>query len=153
MHAKDDLEYEKVLKSADLALVDGIGLVWAGKMFGKSFKGRVHGSDLVDKLSGAVAKKPITVGFLGGYGNVAQRTAERLAQKYPGLKVALAVSEWPNSAGPVSLHPHPTSSLASQSAGARRGSPALATRSNVTPHSANSQSSIVNGQLSCGILL
>ncbi|MBI2594465.1 type I DNA topoisomerase, partial [Candidatus Curtissbacteria bacterium] len=33
------------------------------------------------------------------------------------------------SRGPVSLHPHPTSSPASQSAGARRGSPALATPS------------------------
>ncbi|MFI5391913.1 MAG: WecB/TagA/CpsF family glycosyltransferase [Bacteriovoracales bacterium] len=68
--------------------------MWAGKMFGKSYKGRVHGSDLVDKLSSAIAKKPIRVGFLGGYGNVAQLSAECLVKKYPGLKVAFASEEW-----------------------------------------------------------
>ena len=95
MLARRDPEYEEILKSANLALVDGIGAVWAGKMFGKSFKGRVHGSDLVEKLSQAVTKQPITVGFLGGKGNVAKLTAECLVSKYPGLKVAFAASEWP----------------------------------------------------------
>lgn len=37
------------------------------------------------------------------------------------------------SAGPVGLHPRPTSSVASLPAGARRGSPAPATRSDITP--------------------
>ncbi|MBI2621031.1 MAG: WecB/TagA/CpsF family glycosyltransferase [Candidatus Levybacteria bacterium] len=93
MLARGDLEYQKVLRSADLALADGIGVVWAGKMFGKSFKGRVHGSDLVEKVSETIAKHPITVGFLGGRENVAQQTAKRLTKKYPGLKVAFATQE------------------------------------------------------------
>ncbi len=93
MHALGDNEYEKVLNSADLALADGIGIIWAGKMFGKRFKGRVHGADLVDKLSKEVAGKPITVGFLGGRKNVAQLIAERLVKKNPGLRVAFAVEE------------------------------------------------------------
>jgi N-acetylglucosaminyldiphosphoundecaprenol N-acetyl-beta-D-mannosaminyltransferase len=93
MLAKKDSEYDKILNSADLAVVDGIGVVWAGKMFGKQYKGRVHGSDLVERVSEAVAKKPITVGFLGGQGNVAQQTAECLKNKYPGLKVAFAIEE------------------------------------------------------------
>ena len=146
MLARANPDYEKALKSADLALADGIGVVWAGKMFGKSFKERVHGSDLLEKLSKEVSEKPITVGFLGGRENVAEMTADRLVKKYPRLKVSFAISEWPKIAGPVSLHPHPTSSLALLTAGARRGSPALTTRSE------NSQSSMVNGQLSCDIL-
>ncbi len=130
MLSRKDQEYEKVLKSADLALADGIGVVWAAKLFGKSFKGRVPGSDLIEKVCEQVSKQPITVGFLGGKENVAKRTAECLQKKYPGLKVAFALEEWPGAEvarGPVSLYPRPTSSLASQSAGARRGSPALTT--------------------------
>lgn len=95
MLGRYDREYEKVLKSADLALADGIGVVFAAKLFGKSFKGRVHGSDLIEKVCEEVSKQPITVGFLGGKENVANRTAERLQKKYPGLKVSFAIKEWP----------------------------------------------------------
>ncbi len=94
MLAKGNKDYENVLKSANLALPDGIGVIWAGKMFGKSFKERVHGSDLVDRLCNKVSKQPITVGFLGGGENVAQKTAERLTKKYPGLKVVFVGEEW-----------------------------------------------------------
>jgi len=91
--ARSDPEYEKVLKLVDLALNDSIGVIWAGKMFGKKFKGRIHGVDLVDMLCKEISEKPITVGFLGGRENVAQKTADRLSQKYPGLKVAFATEE------------------------------------------------------------
>lgn len=95
MHALNDKDYGDVLKSADLALADGVGVLWAGKVFGKSFKGRVHGIDLVNGLAKEVLKKPITVGFLGGSQNVAQGTADCLKKKYPELKVAFALEEWP----------------------------------------------------------
>jgi len=96
MLARQDAEYEKVLKSADLALADGVGVIWAGKMFGKRFKGRVQGSDLVENLSRSVAKEPITVGFLGGKQNVAITAAKCLREKYPELKVAFTLEEWPS---------------------------------------------------------
>src|SRR3989344_7404161 len=73
MLARSDTRYEKILKSADLALNDSIGLVFARKLFGRSSKGRVHGSDLVEGLAREATKKPITVGFFGGKENVAQR--------------------------------------------------------------------------------
>jgi N-acetylglucosaminyldiphosphoundecaprenol N-acetyl-beta-D-mannosaminyltransferase len=95
MLAQEDEEYEKVLKSADLAVCDGVGVVWAGKIFGRKFKGRVHGSDLVEGIVKAIEKKPITVGFIGGQGNVALRTANCLKEKYPELKVAFTLEEWP----------------------------------------------------------
>jgi N-acetylglucosaminyldiphosphoundecaprenol N-acetyl-beta-D-mannosaminyltransferase len=94
MLARDDEEYEKVLESADLAVCDGIGVVWAGKMFGKKFNGRVHGVDLVEKVCEFVAKKPITVGFLGGDKNVALNTSDCLRKKYPGLQVSFADSKF-----------------------------------------------------------
>lgn len=99
MHAKGNPQYEKVLNSANLALADGIGVIWAGKIFGKKINERIHGVDLVKSLCKEAAEKPITVGFLGGYGNVAETAANCLREKYPGLRVAFALSEWPNSAG------------------------------------------------------
>ena len=80
MLGRHDKDYQKVLNSADLALADGVGVLWAGKMMGKPIKGRVHGSDLEEKLSEVVAKKPITVGFLGGKQNVAELSAKCLKE-------------------------------------------------------------------------
>lgn len=97
VYATHHESFKKILNEADLALSDGIGLVWAGKMLKKPFKERVTGVDLMKKLCEKVAasnagtpKKPITVGFLGGRGRVAEVTAQRLKEQYPGLKIVLA---------------------------------------------------------------
>lgn len=95
MIARSDPEYEKVIKSADLALAESVGVVWGGKVLGKPFKDRIPGADLMQKLCERVAKEPITVAFLGGKQNVAEQTAKCLREKYPGLKVAFAIQEWP----------------------------------------------------------
>lgn len=87
--------YKDILNNARLALCDGIGLIWAGKILGKSFKKRVTGVDFLEMLCNEVSKKPITVGFLGGGPKIAERVAECLKQKYPGLKVVFAAPEWP----------------------------------------------------------
>lgn len=85
--ANEDKEYKNVLNMANLALPDGIGVVWAAKLLAKPLKERIAGVDLVDLLSKEVSKQPITVGYLGGRRGVAERTAECLREKYPGLKV------------------------------------------------------------------
>lgn len=91
--AKKHKDFETVLNNAKIALIDGIGLVWAGKILGKGIKHRIVGTDFMEKLCRAVAKKPITVGFLGGGPKIAERTAECLQKKYPGLKAAFADPE------------------------------------------------------------
>jgi N-acetylglucosaminyldiphosphoundecaprenol N-acetyl-beta-D-mannosaminyltransferase len=96
MLARKDSEFESILRSADLALNDGVGVSWAAQMLGRPLKGRVHGSDLVEEVCEAVAGKPITVGFLGGKQNVAERAAKCLSEKYPGLKVAFSYQEQPS---------------------------------------------------------
>lgn len=83
-----DLEYKKAINSADLALVDGIGIVIAGKILNTPFKNRITGIDLMENVCKHIAEKPITVGFLGGGPGVAEKVADCLSQKYPGLKVA-----------------------------------------------------------------
>lgn len=91
--ANKDLKYKEVLNNADLALIDGIGIVVAGKVLGINFKNRITGVDLLENLCKHVDEKPITVGFLGGRPGVAEKTVECLREKYPRLKVAFAVAE------------------------------------------------------------
>lgn len=94
--ANKNSTFKDILNKADLASVDGAGLMIAGKVLGRPLQGRFTGVDLVKSLCEAVAEKPITVGFLGGRDNVAEKTAECLLKKYPKLKVVFVGSEWPN---------------------------------------------------------
>jgi len=100
VYANKHQEFKSILNNARLALPDGVGVILAGKILGKPFTERVTGVDLLEKLCQEASKKPITVGFLGGGPKIAERTAECLVKKYPGLKVVFANSEWPNR-GPV----------------------------------------------------
>ncbi len=91
--ANKDPEYKKVLNDADLALIDGVGILIAGKILGVLLKHKISGIDLMESVCKRVAEKPITVGLLGGGHGVAEDTAECLKSKYPGLRVTFAVSE------------------------------------------------------------
>ncbi|EKD64610.1 MAG: hypothetical protein ACD_50C00338G0015 [uncultured bacterium] len=92
--ANKDSGFRKVLNNADLALPDGVGVILAGRILGNSFEERVTGVDLMNDLIFHVAKKPITVGFLGGRDGVAEKTAECLQKKHPKLKIAFVGEEW-----------------------------------------------------------
>lgn len=94
VYANKRPEFRRVLNNARLALCDGIGVFWAGKLLGKSIKQRVTGVDLLENLCKAASKQPITVGFLGGGEKIAERAAECLVSKYPRLKVAFFGEEW-----------------------------------------------------------
>lgn len=92
--ANNNPTFKQILNNARLALCDGIGIFWAGKILGKNLKSRTTGVDLMERLCFRVVEKPITVGFLGGGAKIAERTAECLKQKYPNLKVVFASPEW-----------------------------------------------------------
>lgn len=94
--ASKNIDYQKVLNKAEIALADGIGVIIAGRILGKLLKERITGVDLLESLCLCVAEKPITVGFLGGRPGVAERTAECLQLKYPHLKISFIGEEWPN---------------------------------------------------------
>lgn len=100
VYASNNTSFKDILNNAKLALIDGVGIIWAGKVLGKNIKQRITGTDLMESLCKEVSasnegalKKPITVGFLGGRQKVAERTAECLQKKYPGLKVIFADQE------------------------------------------------------------
>lgn len=85
--AQNDLDFQKVLNEADLAVPDGVGLNWLG-----GIKNRVPGVDLMEDLVRLSVTLGYSVGFLGGEKGIAEKTAQVLAVKYPGLKVSLMIS-------------------------------------------------------------
>lgn len=88
MTAQQDPIFKKILNGADLSIPDGIGLKLTGKV-----KNRISGVDLMEKLVEKSVDWSSTVGFLGGRDGVAAKTAERLLQKYPDLKISFVSSD------------------------------------------------------------
>jgi len=81
-----------VLNSADLALPDGSGLIFAGKILGTPFIERVYGVDFMEKLCEISAKNGFTIGLIGGRQGVADKSSECLQKKYKNLKIVLSES-------------------------------------------------------------
>lgn len=90
MLAQKNKRLKKALNEANLALPDGVGLLWASRFLGKPLQARIIGTDFMEILCKESRDWPITIGFLGGRPGVAEKTSECLQQKYPGLKVGFA---------------------------------------------------------------
>ncbi|WP_170317346.1 WecB/TagA/CpsF family glycosyltransferase [Acrocarpospora corrugata] len=83
-----DAALRALVLRADLAVADGMPLVWAARMLGRPLPARITGADLIWSLSEAAAFYRIPVYLLGGPPGVADRAATALCDRYPGLIVA-----------------------------------------------------------------
>jgi len=102
MHAGRDPALEAVLRSADLALADGAGVVWAARRLGHPLPERVAGVDFVEALAFRGAAMGWRFFFLGGETGVAEAAGRALRAKYPGFVLA----------GTHGGSPHPASDAA-----------------------------------------
>lgn len=85
-------EFKRVLNNASLALPDGTGVIWAGKVLGKKFKEKITGVDTMENLCKMAADYGFTAGFLGGGPKIAEKASECLKAKYPKLRIIFARS-------------------------------------------------------------
>ncbi len=90
MMARRNPHFAEILKDADLAVADGWWVALSKLILGGKEHGRVAGVDLIETICKESAKKPITIGFLGGFGNVAQEVSKRQKKKNSHLKVVFA---------------------------------------------------------------
>ena len=88
MAARRDPEFRAIINGAALALPDGVGLLWAGRILGQSLRERVTGSDGVPRIAERAAQKGWRLFLLGAAPGVAEETARRLVKHYPGLEIA-----------------------------------------------------------------
>jgi len=76
-----------VASDAAFVVADGITLVMASKWKETQIPERVTGSDLIYGLSELAARKNYGIFLLGGAPGVAEKAAEQLTQRYPGLRI------------------------------------------------------------------
>jgi N-acetylglucosaminyldiphosphoundecaprenol N-acetyl-beta-D-mannosaminyltransferase len=85
--AERDPGFRLAINEADLAVPDGMPLVWLSRTLGLPLKGRVTGVDLVHESCRIAAEADIGVFFLGSTPEVAALAATNAQQRYPGLRV------------------------------------------------------------------
>lgn len=97
VYAQQDANFREILNRADLAIADGIGLIWAARLLGLPLAERITGSDFAAKLIEEAARQGKSIFFLGGRSGVAQKSADRFKTQFPSLKIA-GVAEGDSSA-------------------------------------------------------
>ena len=85
--AKKDQSFRDILNGADLALPDGIGVVYAAKILGRPLKGRAPGVDFAQGLMTRMAQSGQALYLLGAKPGVAEQAAENLRKAHPGLRI------------------------------------------------------------------
>lgn len=88
MQATRDPELQRILLESELVIADGMPIVWASKRLGPPLRQRVTGSDLTPLLAAACAREGFRVFLLGAGPQVAERAAEVLVKRNPGLIIA-----------------------------------------------------------------
>jgi N-acetylglucosaminyldiphosphoundecaprenol N-acetyl-beta-D-mannosaminyltransferase len=81
-------EFRDLINGADLAVADGMPLVWASRLQGQPLPERVTGVDLVDGSCRLAAQTGHGVFLLGAAPAVAAAAARTLQGRYPALRVA-----------------------------------------------------------------
>ena len=86
--AAEDPELRRLLQSVHLATPDGMPLIWASRLLGNPLRERVAGADLVPALAKQAAEKGYSIYLFGAGPGIAQKAAQVLQQRYPGLVIA-----------------------------------------------------------------
>src|SRR5436190_11895518 len=88
MEARRNPAFRKVVNTADLATPDGAGIILAGRLMGRPFKGRATGVAIVDRLAALSAQDGYRLFLLGAAPGVAEQAAREFARRYPGVQIA-----------------------------------------------------------------
>lgn len=84
--AQTDEEFLKILNRADIALPDGVGIVWAMKALKSVSIKRISGIDCMMDLVRLANKNRWTIGLVGGQNTVGKKTLDVLQSSYQNLK-------------------------------------------------------------------
>ena len=88
MESLRDAELRRIHNDSGLTTPDGMPMVWAGRRSGAVHMRRVYGPDLMLALCERAQERGWSSFFHGGAPGVADQLAERLVERFPGLKVA-----------------------------------------------------------------
>jgi N-acetylglucosaminyldiphosphoundecaprenol N-acetyl-beta-D-mannosaminyltransferase len=86
--AQTDATYRRTINEADLAVADGMPLVWASRLAGYPLPARVTGNALIEECCRLSASSGASIFLLGGRPGIADEAARAIGTRYPGALVA-----------------------------------------------------------------
>lgn len=88
VRAQRSKNFRAVINRADLIIPDGAGLIWAADFLGTPVSGRIPGVGLAVEICGLARDASWPVFFVGGRPGIAEKAAEKLSARFPGLRIA-----------------------------------------------------------------
>ena len=99
MEARRNPTFQRVINNADLATPDGIGIILAGRLLRRPFKGRATGVALVEGMARLSNEQGHSIFMLGAGEGVAEQAANALKQRHPRLIIAGTYAGSPDDKG------------------------------------------------------
>ena len=87
MLAQKDKEFYNILKNAELATPDSVGVMIGGKLQKKQFKERIPGQAYFRKVLEIGEKEGWTFYMLGGEDNIPKLAVDKVKKDYPNIKI------------------------------------------------------------------
>jgi N-acetylglucosaminyldiphosphoundecaprenol N-acetyl-beta-D-mannosaminyltransferase len=87
MLCEHDTDLHDVNDRAAFVVADGAPLLWWARLIGRRLPERVTGSDLILSVSERAAKRGYSVYLLGAAPGVADKVADELTARYPGMRI------------------------------------------------------------------
>ncbi|MBI3366596.1 WecB/TagA/CpsF family glycosyltransferase [Candidatus Roizmanbacteria bacterium] len=84
--AQRDREFKKIIKTAQIKIIDGVGIVMAAQILGIPIRERVTGVDLMDELIQLAETMRLTVLLVGGRGDLALSLSKCYQEQFPKAK-------------------------------------------------------------------
>jgi N-acetylglucosaminyldiphosphoundecaprenol N-acetyl-beta-D-mannosaminyltransferase len=92
MEGYDNIDFRRLVNSADLVVPDGKPLVWAQKVLGARNAQQVRGMDLMLGLCEHAARIGTPVGFYGGTQDILDKLKQKLLNRFKNLNIVCAIS-------------------------------------------------------------
>jgi N-acetylglucosaminyldiphosphoundecaprenol N-acetyl-beta-D-mannosaminyltransferase len=89
VNAAADDALRSIMRTTDLSIPDGMGIVWGARLVRTPIRERSAGADLVPALAERAARDGWRVCLFGGAPGVADRAAEVLRERAPGVDVVV----------------------------------------------------------------
>lgn len=87
MQAQKDEEFFNILKQADFATPDSVGVMLGGKLQKKKFKERIPGQAYFREVFRVAEKEGWTIYLLGGKDDIPYKAKEKLEKDFPKAKI------------------------------------------------------------------
>lgn len=98
---RKDPEAMAAVNGADLVIADGVGVIYGARILGTPLKERLPGIEFAQRLMERMADSGRRLYLLGAKPGVAEEAARRLAEQYPGLRIAGTHDGYFQEDGPV----------------------------------------------------